>query len=489
MIKDVIHDEHILVVDDDESVLKLCTNSLRVHGFHVIACDDPTRVAELVIKHNTDLVISDIRMPGMNGLELLKKLKEVSPDIAVIIMTAFASMEVAINAVNDGAFSFIPKPFHLNELVVAVNNALERKQMTREIIRLKTLVNLFSVSEEIGNTLEISHLLKVLLKAVARETRSERAVVFYRDEETEEYYARCAVGDNELTNQRVRLPLEKTIVQQLFDERKPLVVDSRNESMNDSIPIVPCDAGAMLAVPLQTKQKHFGVLSLFKQNEVAGFSEADRDIAAILAAQASIALDNAELLLDYEILFLESMSSLVKALDERDPYTHGHSIRVGKISVAIGRQMGIPENELDDLQYAGLMHDIGKIGIRDEILLKPGPLSQEEYEIIKTHPERGYNILRPIQRLSNVAEAVHTHHEWYDGSGYPRGLQGNEIPMWGSIIAVADAYDTITTDRIYRGRKRHSDATAILRRYIGTQFHPDVVTALENIEIETLPLD
>ena len=125
-------------------------------------------------------------MPGMNGLELLKKLKELSPDIAVIIMTAYASMEVAINAVNDGAFSFIPKPFHLNELSVTVSNALERKKMTREIIRLKTLVNLFSVSEEIGNTLEITNLLNVILKAVARETRSDRAVVFYRDEESTE---------------------------------------------------------------------------------------------------------------------------------------------------------------------------------------------------------------------------------------------------------------------------------------------------------------
>ncbi len=475
--------ERILVVDDDESVLTLCANYLRRQGYDVLTTTDPTQVIPMALDADVDLVITDVRMPEISGLDLLRNLKKVSPEIAVIIMTGFASMQIAIDAVNEGAYSFIPKPFHLKELLITVNNALERKRLTHEIIRLKTLVSFFQVSEEIGNVREITRLFQIILEAVARETQSERAVVFYRDEESGEFYARFVLGISEFVDKHIPIPLSHEHILKLFQHRRPILFRNSEYLMDDNGLADFYRDTTMLAVPLQGQHKQFGVLSLFKKESNGVFSEADRDVAAILATQAAVALDNAELLLDYEILFLESMSSLVKTLDERDPYTHGHSVRVAKISTEIGRHLGLNEQELDDLHYAGLLHDIGKIGIRDEILLKPGPLSREEYDIIKTHPERGYNILKPIQRLKNVAEAVYTHHEWFDGRGYPRGLKGDDIPIWGSIIAVADAYDTITTDRIYRERKHHAEAVTILEQYGNTQFHPKVVKVLKNIDI------
>ncbi|MFQ6114040.1 MAG: HD-GYP domain-containing protein, partial [bacterium] len=160
-----------------------------------------------------------------------------------------------------------------------------------------------------------------------------------------------------------------------------------------------------------------------------------------------------------------------------------------QVAVAIGDVMGLPENQLEEIQLAGNLHDIGKIGIPDSIIFKPGSLAPQEYEIIKTHAEKGFNILNHIKRLSSVAEAVYTHHEWHNGQGYPRGLKNDEIPLAGAIIAVADAFDTIVTDRHYRKKRSYTEAMKILEENSGAQFNPKVVQALGQVNVQDLPLD
>lgn len=481
--------DKVLVVDDDKSICQLCTKSLQLNGYDVISTNNPYNALRIIQHDSIDLVLTDIKMPKIDGLDLLRRMKVISPDIAVVVMTAFASMKVAINAINYGAYNFISKPFHINEMMLAVKNALERKRLLKEIIRLKTLVNLFKVTEKINSTLEISELLQTMIKAIMRETSSEKAVVFCHDEETDELYVRSAIGVDYNYVEQVRFPVEQGIVGSVFKTRKALVISDINKEQTFLAHKVERSLGkTMLVIPMQSKGKTFGVLSLFKNAKSSNFTEADRDIALLLTSQASIALDNAELILDYEILFLESMKSLARTLDERDPFTHGHSHRVSKLAVAIGQAMGLSEKELEDLSHAGILHDIGKIGIRDEILLKPDTLTEEEYEIIKTHPEKGYKILNPIKKLSSVVEAVYTHHEWYNGYGYPRGLKGNDIPLAGCIIGAADAYDTITTDRPYRQRRSHDEAIRIIYAHSEIQFHPDVVFAIEKVNVSKLKL-
>ncbi|MFZ5519378.1 MAG: HD domain-containing phosphohydrolase [Candidatus Zhuqueibacterota bacterium] len=479
----------VLVVDDDENICKLCGNSLRNEGYQVYTTCRPENVLKIVDKENINLVLTDIKMPSLDGLEILRRLMESHPDIAVVVMTAYATMEVAIKAVNDGAYSFIHKPFHVNEMALAVKNALERQRLFQENIRLKTLVSLFKVSEQITGTLDIKDLLNTVASAVLKETDSKRAVIYYPDSETNELYARYAIGINEERMDNIRIPFDEGIVGAAFQNRN--LVHVPNFVEEDSTYPHPLErelGNSALAVPMLSKEKILGVLSLFKNGRSLGFTEADKDVAAILTSQASIALDNAELILDLEILFLESMKSLAKTLDERDPFTHGHSHRVSKLARAIGQLMELSEDNLETLRHAGVLHDIGKIGIRDEILLKPGPLTLDEYEIIKTHPEKGYNILKPISRLNDVAEAVFCHHEWYNGDGYPRNLRNSEVPLAGSILAVADAYDTITTDRPYRLKQEHQIAIEIMKRASGTQFYPDVVQALEYVDVQKLNL-
>jgi len=174
--------------------------------------------------------------------------------------------------------------------------------------------------------------------------------------------------------------------------------------------------------------------------------------------------------------FLETISTLANAVDARDTYTHGHSNRVSRIAAALARRMGLPEKTIESIEWAGTLHDIGKIGIRDNILLKQSHLTEGERKLMNEHPIIGANILSPSAQLRDEAPIVRAHHEWFNGSGYPDGLAGEDIPLGARLMAVADAYEAMTAARPYRKVPlTHEEAVAQLVAYAGTQFDPDVV--------------
>ena len=174
-------------------------------------------------------------------------------------------------------------------------------------------------------------------------------------------------------------------------------------------------------------------------------------------------------------LFLSTVKSLVTAIDAKDEYTRHHSTRVTEFTLKIARTMGFSEKELGDLELAGLLHDVGKIAVPETVLNKPGRLTDEEFALIKEHPARGESILKPVLELKEIAKVVRAHHEHYDGSGYPDRLKGREIPLGARIMAVADAYDSITSERPYRKAASHRYAVKEIIRCSGTQFDPEVV--------------
>jgi HD-GYP domain-containing protein (c-di-GMP phosphodiesterase class II) len=171
------------------------------------------------------------------------------------------------------------------------------------------------------------------------------------------------------------------------------------------------------------------------------------------------------------------ITALSNAVEARDSHTGGHGHRLVELALALARELGCSEQECEDICWAAVLHDIGKIGVPDGILSKPGSLTEEEWELMRRHPELGYQILSPISALKNAARYVRHHHERYDGRGYPDGLKGEEIPLGARIIAVADAYVAMTEDRIYRKGRSHQEALAELKRCSGTQFDPKVVEA------------
>jgi HD-GYP domain-containing protein (c-di-GMP phosphodiesterase class II) len=180
-------------------------------------------------------------------------------------------------------------------------------------------------------------------------------------------------------------------------------------------------------------------------------------------------------------LFLGSIRMLAAAIDEKDPYTRGHSDRVAKYSVMIGQQLALPAEDLDRLRISALLHDVGKIGVDDRVLKKPGALTAEEFQIMKQHPSKGANIMRPVAQLKDVLPGIELHHEHVDGKGYPYGLKGDEIPMMARIIAVSDTLDAITTNRPYQSAMEIEEALRIIRKVSGTKFDLKVVEALEAV--------
>ena len=180
-------------------------------------------------------------------------------------------------------------------------------------------------------------------------------------------------------------------------------------------------------------------------------------------------------------LFIGSIRMLAAAIDEKDPYTRGHSGRVAKYSVLVGEELGLSAEDLDRLRIAALLHDVGKIGVDDRVLKKPGSLTPEEFELMKQHPQKGANIMRPVVQLKEMLPGIELHHEHIDGRGYPYGLRGDQIPMMARIIAAADTLDAMTTNRPYQTAKDVTEAMAIIVKLAGTKFDPDVVRALEAV--------
>ncbi len=233
--------------------------------------------------------------------------------------------------------------------------------------------------------------------------------------------------------------------------------------------------GAVLCVPLTVRDKTLGVLSVFRSDLAQPFTEDDRVLLVNIGSQIAVALENYRLNLDIERTYLEAVMALALAVEAREPYTAGHSKRVAFYATQIAQAMGVDEKTMKVLKEGGVLHDVGKIGIKDHVLLKPAPLDPDEQKIMQQHSVIGEAILKPLRSLGSVAELVRSHHERYDGGGYPGKLKGEQIPLPARILVVADSYDAMTTDRPYRKRMTIQDAKAELKKGSGTQFDPQVV--------------
>jgi putative nucleotidyltransferase with HDIG domain len=179
-------------------------------------------------------------------------------------------------------------------------------------------------------------------------------------------------------------------------------------------------------------------------------------------------------------LFIDSIEMIAAAVDAKDPYTKGHSGRVSQFSVILARELGLPEEEVDKIRVSATLHDVGKIGIEDRVLKKPGVLTNEEFDIMKRHTVMGYEIVRQVKQLTEMLPGIRWHHEALNGRGYPDGVKGDELPLMVRIIAVADTFDAITTDRPYQAGKEFPAAVEILRKLAGTKYDPLVVDAMDS---------
>jgi len=236
-----------------------------------------------------------------------------------------------------------------------------------------------------------------------------------------------------------------------------------------------------LTLPLKVEDETMGVINVskFKNGSDPHFSEGDLYFMTILAGQAATALKNSRLVEGQRRLFLSTVKSLSAAIDTKSRWTAGHSERVTAYALLLGEEMGFSDQDMEYLELAGLLHDIGKIGTHEEILNKSGRLTENEYKAIKHHPAAGATILLHVDELKDVIPAIRHHHERFDGSGYPDGKKGEDIPIMARILAVADSFDAMKADRPYRKGRSMGDIMSEFDRCSGSQFDPHIVHAFK----------
>ncbi|CCO08184.1 HD-GYP domain-containing protein [Desulforamulus hydrothermalis] len=245
---------------------------------------------------------------------------------------------------------------------------------------------------------------------------------------------------------------------------------------------------SLMAVPLQVDQAVIGVLILMHRHQgqddhCIEYTDHDRKTVLAFAGQAAFILDNTRMKIEYgrQDVYLKSISALSSAIDAKDAYTRNHSRNVARYAVALGEGLGLSGEELTHIHFGAILHDIGKIGVPEYILNKPGRLSQEEFQAIKEHPATGARILAPIDFLKESLNVVLYHHERYDGSGYPEGLKGESIPYTARLVSIADAWDAMTSQRSYRAALPVAAAVRELQQAAGTQFDPVMVKVFTDL--------
>jgi response regulator RpfG family c-di-GMP phosphodiesterase len=480
----------VLVVDDEKVIREILSEFLTMEGYVVRSVEDGERALTELRLRPYDMVISDLKMPGLSGLELLETITDEQINVLTVIMTGFGTVETAIEAMKKGAYDYILKPFKVEEVVHIVQRGLERQRLQTENVRLREALTLYRVSEAIATTVDLGRVLDVILRAALDEVDADVASLHLQDPKTGRYEERIkAVSELSAPIRSGKLPSPD--VDELltcFRSGSPILAHGVKANRFFTSPSGDRPLVSYAAVPLQVATRVIGMLNVFSFSRGKKFDEGKRKTLSILASRAATSIENARLYddlvakndelshanLSLEENFRQTVVGFAQALEESDLYTRGHSERVSMYAELIARGLQLPDDEVQSIVQAGLMHDIGKIGIRHEMLNKPGKLSPEEIRLFREHPDKGKRILEPIPCMRHLIDAAWCHHEGFDGSGYPRGIEKQSIPLMGRVIAIADAYDAMTSDRAYRRALPHELAVAEIERCSGSQFDPEL---------------
>ncbi|AZK59286.1 HD domain-containing phosphohydrolase [Candidatus Desulforudis audaxviator] len=358
--------------------------------------------------------------------------------------------------------------------------------LTRFAGRFLQFTRMFTHVLRVGNEIASQHSERAVLRR-AVEGASEvldapLCLLRLYDEKTGCLAARAAWGiDEDLMDKIMHLPVEGTIAGQVFRSGRPLIVEDV-QACGDRM-LFPRYAAAMrtaLVVPVRSRGATLGTLAVYGPAP-RKWDEASIGYLAAIGTKVALAIENARMYALLREHYLTAVKALAVAMEVKDVYTQGHSVRVAQLSRACARELGLSGEALDQIYLAGLLHDIGKIGVPESILLKPGRLSAVEWEEVRGHPVVGARIVEPARFPAAVVAVVRHHHEDYGGGGYPDGLAGEEIPLLARIIRVADAYDAMTSTRPYRRGLTAEEAIEELRRGAGRQFDPRVVEAFLRI--------
>ncbi len=623
----------MLIVDDEEVIRKNLKKLLSLDNYEVLTAENGQHGLDILekIKDKNDMPVKvalvDIKMPGMDGIEVLKKIKKLTHQTEVIMITGHGGMESAVQSLKIGAFDYINKPIKYNELFLSISRALERYRIQN---RIEKVLKLFTITSELHNTLENNKVYDLILDTIQEIIKVKSCSIFIRNEENFKLELAATAGNsrNKSNNGPIACyPLElgdekigEIHVDKLLSRKDALIeedgeiltllakqasvaitgVKLKNLSIRDGLTglynhrhfwetvnhehsrarrysnnlcliMIDIDnfktindskghcvgdfvikkvseilkersretdivfryggdefailltntdyAGAMIySSSIQKLIENYkfirgdDIIRVTVSNGIASFLEDNIEDEKELVKFADKAMYHAKsygrnrsicykdiIMNNYRKTVdsgakvgdltakigeiykrishnsIESIITLVKALEARDPYSKNHSLKVMDYSMLIAEKMGLSREEIEIIVDSSLLHDVGKVGISDEVLLKKGKLSEEEWLQIKKHPVLGADIIKHIKSLESSLLNILHHHEWYNGNGYPAGLKGNKIPSGSRIISVADAFDAMTTSRSYRSVLSSESVIRELADGAGIQFFPNIV--------------
>lgn len=366
-----------------------------------------------------------------------------------------------------------------NRMAVALENA---ELHAREQRKIRETVALLELTRAINSTLDLEEILERVARMSVDLCGVTECVVYLRDPEDGHFhpgarYGFLGEGEGEGLPRSFRArEMDRGCLRSLEEGEPVLLGIDGSTALYPRQPLCEHGVERVLLHPLISRERLTGILALFYARLGSGApGREERGLIAAIAAQASMAIENASLYEDIEKSYFSTIKALAKAIEVKDPYTHGHSERVTEYALIIADAMRLDERDKQKLKYAATLHDIGKIGIAGRVLNKPGALTEEEYSHVKTHPLLGDSIIEPVEFLQEPRPIILHHHERYDGNGYPGGLKGEDIPLCARILSVADAFEAMRSDRPYRRALPLEEAVEELRRNAGTQFDPEVV--------------
>lgn len=494
----------ILIVDDEESIRSILSKYLAMLGYFIDTAEDGIKALKKLEEYDYDLVLTDLKMPNLDGRELLRQMADRFPQLPKIVLTGLGTNEDIILAQKSGAYDFLTKPImDFDILNHSIERALEKKHLNDErnrYIEQQTQINeIISMLNRGKDTGDIFQKLTMTMKKVINFNRLALSLI---DDNEDKIITKLVHSDRPiLLGEGEKVPLLDSSLKDSVDSKKVILINDLNdyltehkESRNAKL-LVDEGMNSSLVLPLIIKDRTRGFL-IFASVESDFFGEEHLSFLESVVGQISFSIERGELLGElemhtrnleelvkvrtHEVLKIQkttifALSSLAEARDldtgEHLERMRKYSILLAQISKYSGKEKAISNQYLRDLYDSSILHDIGKVGIPDNILLKPGPLTEDEFSLMKKHTNIGYNSLRHASKdlgnntfLKMAMDITLYHHECWDGSGYPEGLIKENIPLAARIVAIGDVYDALTSVRPYKSAYTHEESIEIMKK-------------------------
>lgn len=476
--------ENILIVDDEALVREMMRDMLDEEGYSTVAVESGKSALRIAQEANFDLLLADIRMPGMDGLELVQQLRQRSPGIVPILVTGYASVATARKAIQEGVYDYIVKPFDRSELTAAVEGALSRKRLADENARLRWLFGILQVAQAVAAGEEYHQLLEFIVRTAMAETKSTGGSIVLFELAVDGVTIAAAVGRWDYAAQIANTIVKRGVASFKAQMGRCLLLTDREQHplfellqcrRLDSELWAPTLRGAeVLLLPMEVDKETTGIFSICRESGPEPLSEGDLELLRILAAEAGTAVRNQQSLSKVEGGCLTCLRSIASQVDEKSVHANGHTERVAHLSRQLASRIGMTAEEVELVGLAASLHDLGKIGIGEAILNNVHALSGEEQNLLMRHPVIADEILAPLQFLSKARAIIRHHHERLDGEGYPDGLSGQEITPAMHVVILANAYDNLTLSCARGLGVSQDEALLQLQEGKGTRFSPEI---------------